>query len=408
MQKFNNKENEEKKLNIDGAYADEKVERNANGAVDENTASDAMGENKPVDTEEDRWSAIYDDAWMDEWRTSSFATKEIEKAAEEDNTEQQEWTLSMATPDGTKQRKKKKRKKKHYLLKFIAALLLATGCYLILTSSIFDIKSIAVNDCRYYTNEQIIEKSKISTGMNMFKVSTRKASKRLLKEIYIKEVTVKRKPPSIIEISVLERYEFAALLYKGKYAIIDPDGMVLSISKVVPEVPVIEGVKVKKAKVGEALIAEGNPLYSSIIRVLKATEKNQIAVKKVKPDGPSVKVYVYDSLCFVGTPKNLVKKMHSIDQVLKNMASQNIIRGTLKVSGNNEFPYSPVLDEEEEETRADNTENKDGVQEAKDAIMQPQPQQPSKTTKTENTQNPVNEGGQVPASINGEKEPKGN
>ena len=93
--------------------------------------------------------------------------------------------------------------------------------YEVLTSSIFDIKRISVNDCRYYTKEQIIEKSGIKAGNNMFKTSTRRASEKLLEEPYIKEVKIKRKPPSVVEISILERREFASVPLSKKYAVID-------------------------------------------------------------------------------------------------------------------------------------------------------------------------------------------
>ena len=53
-------------------------------------------------------------------------------------------------------KKKKKRRKKRYLLKLCAVLLVAFGAYKLLTSPIFDIQKITVENNAYYTSEQII------------------------------------------------------------------------------------------------------------------------------------------------------------------------------------------------------------------------------------------------------------
>ncbi len=344
--------------------------------------SEHHAENESTDEsvkEDDRWSMINDDTWLDGWRTAAYKSKDISDAENDgkfshEDSVQEEWDLPVRHSDPTdgKPRKKKKRRKKHYLLKLLIMIIVVICAYEVLTSSIFDIKRISVNDCRYYTKEQIIEKSGIKAGNNMFKTSTRRASEKLLEEPYIKEVKIKRKPPSVVEISILERREFASVPLSKKYAVIDDDGMVLSIAETPPQVPLIEGVKVKKAKVGSALVTETNSMYSSMIRILKAAEKNEITIKKIGADKAVLKIYVYDSLCIVGTGKNILKNIGGIDKVLKNMATQNIVRGTLKVSGGNTFPYSPIVEEPVVQTQKD---------------MQQTPPQPASTQTNQENQN---------------------
>ena len=113
-------------------------------------------------------------------------------------------------------------------------------------------------------------------------------------------------------------------------------------------------------------------MYSSMIRVLKAAEKNEITIKKIGADKAVLKIYVYDSLCIVGTGKNILKNIGGIDKVLKNMATQNIVRGTLKVSGGNTFPYSPIVEEPVVQTQKD---------------MQQTPPQPASTQTNQENQN---------------------
>ena len=55
-----------------------------------------------------------------------------------------------------KVRKKKRRRKKHYLLKFILIIIFGIGIYFFLTSNLFDIQKIIVENNSYYTSEQII------------------------------------------------------------------------------------------------------------------------------------------------------------------------------------------------------------------------------------------------------------
>ena len=75
-----------------------------------------------------------------------------------------------------KKRKKKKRRKKHYLLRFLLIVALAVGIYYFLTSELFDIQEIIVENNVYYTSEQIIDLAKAKTGGNQMCIRDRSLS----------------------------------------------------------------------------------------------------------------------------------------------------------------------------------------------------------------------------------------
>ena len=84
--------------------------------------SEHHAENESTDEsvkEDDRWSMINDDTWLDGWRTAAYKSKDISDAENDgkfshEDSVQEEWDLPVRHSDPTdgKPRKKKKRRKK--------------------------------------------------------------------------------------------------------------------------------------------------------------------------------------------------------------------------------------------------------------------------------------------------------
>ena len=76
-------------------------------------------------------------------------------------------------------KKKKKRRKKHYFLRMVLFVAAVVGIIVLMNSSLFDVQKINVADNSYFTAEQIIARSGIEPGQNIFfGIDKKKAKKR--------------------------------------------------------------------------------------------------------------------------------------------------------------------------------------------------------------------------------------
>lgn len=241
-------------------------------------------------------------------------------------------------------KKKKKRKKKRYLLKFIILVLICSGLYFLLTSSIFDIQKITVQNNKYYTSEQIIDIAGAKTGTNLFEVSLSKMKDKLLNDSYIKNAKLKRRPPGELKIIVEERQEKAAVPYGKSYIIIDGDGMVLRKTEVEPTLTLLQGMTVKTIEPGKPLVVEENAVLTETLGLLREVEKHELFFKKIDIANIVIKAYIYDQLVCEGTPENIRANLEPLNEVLYDLYKKGIERGVIKMGSNGYFSFSPLVE----------------------------------------------------------------
>lgn len=241
-------------------------------------------------------------------------------------------------------RKKKKRKKKHYLLKFILLVAFATGMYFFLTSSLFDIQKITVENNNYYTAEQVISLAGAKTGENLFEASLSKMKEKLLADSYIKNVKLKRRLPAEVVIIVDERKEDAAVPYGSSYIIIDKEGMVLRKTDTEPALTLLLGMTIENMEPGTPLKVEQNAALTDTLKLLAEVKKHELFFKKIDISNILVKAYIYDQLVCEGTPEDIMNNMDSLQEVLYDLYTKGIERGVIKMGSDEYFSFSPLVE----------------------------------------------------------------
>lgn len=245
-----------------------------------------------------------------------------------------------------KPRKKKKRKKKNYLLRLLVIIAVGVGFYFLITSELFDIGSVKIENNSYYTVEQVKDKAGIKNGENIFKLKKNDIKDKLLKDPYFENVTIKRKLPSTIVIKVTERTEQAAVPNKGTYIIIDPNGLVLRKADTEPKITIIEGLTLKKAKAGKPLEVEENSILTDTLGMLESMEDSDLFFKKIDISNVVIKAHIYDQLICEGTPENLAEsiKNGNLEKTLYEMYSKGIERGIIKIGSDNYCSFDPNVE----------------------------------------------------------------
>ena len=257
-----------------------------------------------------------------------------------------EWSVS--GPDRFTPGNRKKRKKKRYLLKTLVTLALIAGAIGLLSSPVFDIQVITVENNRHYTAEQIIEKSGAMAGMNLIAADTGTFKKNLVADPYIRRVKTRRALPSELVIHVSERAEEAFVSGNGSYIIIDDEGIVLRRTDTAPTLTELANVKATRAEEGHPLEAEDNTSLTDTINLMKEAKKNEIYFKKIDISNIIIKAYIYDDLVCEGALEYVTDNLADLRGVLKELDAQGMNSGTIKIGGGRYIAWHPLIESDEE------------------------------------------------------------
>jgi len=151
-------------------------------------------------------------------------------------------------------------------------------------------KVIEVNGCRSVNPQSIRQLAGVAKGYPLLKVDLDRVRQNVISDPSIRDATVGRELPGILKISVVERIP-AAVVLDRVFAVIDTEGVVMSVSDSYPKgYPIITGIKgglEPGRKVPEALRAMETIKKLSASRLL-GKEK----ISELHMDGESVEVYL--------------------------------------------------------------------------------------------------------------------
>ena len=132
--------------------------------------------------------------------------------------------------------KKKKKGKEAFIIILIFLIIgvLASGCYLLFTSSTFDVSEVELNGTERYTKEEIMSSLDISLGKNIFIEFFSYNKENINKFPYLSDINLNIKLPNKIQLNVSERTS-KYLAYdkeKNKFFKIDGEGYILEEGKI--------------------------------------------------------------------------------------------------------------------------------------------------------------------------------
>jgi cell division protein FtsQ len=244
---------------------------------------------------------------------------------------------------GESARPQKRRRKKRHFLRFLIFLAVVAGVYFFGTSEFFAIDNIDVTGNTRYTAEQVAEMSGIQTGKNMFKTRMNKAEKRIAEDPYISSVSIKRKLPGTVRISVKERIDGFGVLFDEKYYLLDSEGVVISASDTAPNVTLVEGLEVTEAEPGQKIKVEKNLLLADAIRFLDVIRSNGLYFKRIEAAEPTVRAYLDEQLLCEGTFALIEKDIAELKVVIADLNKRKVKKGTIIMSGSGSCTFSPQV-----------------------------------------------------------------
>lgn len=233
-------------------------------------------------------------------------------------------------------------KLKYMVLLFIICI---SSAFLV-SSSLFQIKAIAVSGNKSVATEEIIRLSSIYYGENIFRINKKSSMKSIFQSPYVKMINIKRHLPNKVEIDIIERDVMAVVPYLGSYLNIDEDGMIIQIDQLIKkrEVPVLKGLKFSTFKIGEFLNIENKAQLGVTINVIKEMKNagligqlDEIDVTDIQNIKLKTKGGINVSL---GSEDNLNYKVGFMKTILEDVTKQKQ-KGTIELGNKGNPIFKP-------------------------------------------------------------------
>lgn len=177
-----------------------------------------------------------------------------------------------ATPQRRAETRKRRRRRALVLFYFFIFVTVVAAAAALSLTVLFKIDTVQVNGNSRYSSQDITRASGIRTGDNLFLANTGAAGRRIQEKFpYLGTVTVSRRFPARIVITVTDVTVGGTLEYKGRYAVISTAGKVLELADKMPKnCTQIKGVKLTQAEVGKNL-TYADPSQQSVLQSLTAS-----------------------------------------------------------------------------------------------------------------------------------------
>lgn len=173
--------------------------------------------------------------------------------------------------------KKKSIKRRKVVAVIFFILILLAIIALILLSDLFNIKQITVINNSKVSTEEIIEKSTLAVGDNMFKTFKSTIRDNIKSNAYIEDVTITKKLNGEIILDVKERIcTYILQMENNKYAYINNQGYILEISEEPLQLPIIKGFSTQEIATGNRMDAQDLKKLDILIQITETAKSNGI------------------------------------------------------------------------------------------------------------------------------------
>lgn len=223
-----------------------------------------------------------------------------------------------------KKKKKIKSKKEKMLRIVVIIILLVIAIIMFMMSSLFNIKQIVVENNSKISADEIILLSELTTGTNMFKISSNIINNKIKRNAYIESAKIKRKLNGKVTIQVEERVPTYMLQFGNSYVYINNQGYMLEISETKIDFPIIIGYEtnIDQIKEGNRLIVNDLKKLEDIIKIIESSKKSALkdvitTIDMGETDNYKITIESEGKLIHFGKAENINVKLLKIEEVMK-------------------------------------------------------------------------------------------
>ncbi|HER24799.1 MAG TPA: FtsQ-type POTRA domain-containing protein [Candidatus Atribacteria bacterium] len=199
----------------------------------------------------------------------------------------------------------------------------------IFSSNFCSIKEIIIQGNNYLSEEEILFRSGINLGENIFKLDLKKSINSLKQEPRIKEVEIKRVIPNKIIICLTEREAAVSVRLGEEYFLCAKEGIVLSKTSESGEaltLPLISGLEIDKIDIGEII---DKPEFRTALESINLTEvilpKKFCRVEILSPDDFMICDKDETLKLRVNTAEVIISKENLIREALEKIEREKLL-----------------------------------------------------------------------------------
>ena len=189
----------------------------------------------------------------------------------------------------------------------------------------FTLTNINLNGATYITTDDILKIGNIYIGEPLFELETDNITTRLSNDLRIEEVSVRRKLPNTLEVTIKERKPVATIVCDYGYLDLDKSGKVLDSYKNLKEmkIPMISGATVRDKYIGDEVDDKIVKEILTFLQKINSESLNKISEVAIVSENYIV-AYTNTERSVqirIGKLERLDEKAHLTEDFLKNLDS---------------------------------------------------------------------------------------
>lgn len=211
-------------------------------------------------------------------------------------------------------------------LRVVFVLLSALAIFMFMHSAFFAVTQIRVQGLKQLKNHEIVKISGLNAGLNIFKANLKDAEDKIRLLPLVKDVQIKRRLPSTLEVIITERAALGLVSGRGEFLQVDGEGVLLDgtadLSKV--NLPIITGAPAKKTAPGEKVESEEILAALSFLKEMPVNILATISEINVQ-DSNNIKFYTLDGAeVRVGNTERIADKIRLYEEVVSRNYSRRV------------------------------------------------------------------------------------
>lgn len=216
--------------------------------------------------------------------------------------------------------------KKIYTYILMGIALISLIFLLLMLSPWLYISNIKVKGLKTLDQANVIKQLSLDKPTNILSFNSFVAKKRLKENYYVEDVTVKKKLPNTVTITIKERDIVGYIPYSNSYLFIDKSGMVIDTKQSFTQnLPIIYGLSFDSFTIGKKLKTDNQDAFLVVMEITNyIKDKEQLAniLKIDVSDLQDIHLYMDKIDIVFGNTDAINIKMNTLNEILKNFTPQ--------------------------------------------------------------------------------------
>lgn len=205
-----------------------------------------------------------------------------------------------------------------------------------INSGLFTVRDFVVEGNQSISTEDILLSADLSYG-NIFQVNLKEARRKILQNPKVASVKIKKIFPNKLIFTIEERIPLCVVLYREKAVTIGNDLVVMEIrdQNAPINLPIITGISLKKADIGQPIPSSDFDLVLNIFKNVDETLRQNIS----EIDVTSYQIYLDLPKCphtikvDLGNSSQIEKKIYNLRAILSQTSPEKLAKIDLRVPG---------------------------------------------------------------------------